>query len=93
MSPFTADLGLFCLGSLRLGTFGIVRGFGFFFFFLRIKFGFVISVLRFVFVFVILKVKIKKSEIFVFVFGFLVATLFRLKNMIWGFCFWVSNLG
>ena len=37
--------------------------------------------------------KNKKSEIFVFVFGFLVATLFRLKNMVWGFCFWVSNLG
>ena len=45
VSPFTADLGLFCLGSLRLGTFGIVWGFGFFFFFSRIKFGFVISVL------------------------------------------------
>ena len=66
MSLFTTGLGLFCLGSLWFGTFGIVREFGFFFFFffLRIKFGFVISVLGFVFVFVILKVKIKNLKSF-----------------------------
>ena len=71
VSLFTASLGLFCLGSLWLGTFRIVREFGFFFFFfLRIKFGFVISVLGFEFVFVILKVKIKNLKSLCLFLGF-----------------------
>ena len=94
MSPFIADLSLFCLGSLRFGTFGVVREFGFLFFFF-----FFFENLVWVCDFCVricvcdFESKNKKSEIFVFVFGFLVATLFRLKNMIWGFCFWVSDLG
>ena len=90
MSLFTIGLGLFCLGSLWFGTFGIVREFGFFFFFFFENLVWVCDFCVRICVCVCVcdfESKNKKSEIFVFVFGFLVATPFQSKNMIWGFCF------